>query len=159
MNYKHLFAIHKQLLKHEMPDDLIPLFFDYLGDLNETVHDMINQHCWWRITYDDTDFILAQNNKLARTWSRTHGGHYCTICDKIYDIRATWEFKQHCRGRVHKRNLEKDKNSGPPTKDQILKAMKHKYHSFYIHVLESLHRTKPKRQITTLLAEKINPFK
>ena len=159
MNYKHLFAIHKHLLKREMPDDLIPIFFDYLGDLNETVEDLTNQHCWYKITYDDIDYFRNDQYKLVKSWCRKHGGHYCSICHKVYDIRATWEFKQHCRGNVHNRNLKNDKNLAPPTKDEIFKAMKHKYTHFWIHSVQSDQRTKPKRQIRTLLAEKINPFK
>ena len=116
MNYKHLFTIHRQLLKRDIPDDLMPVFFEYLGDLNETLDDLTNQNCWYKITYDDIDYIRNQQDKLVKMWQRRHGGHYCLVCKKVYDIRATWEFKQHCRGKVHTRNLKKDDNFDPPNK-------------------------------------------
>ena len=158
MNYKHIFAIQKQLLKQNVPEDVIPLFFEYIGDLKETPNDLINKQCFYKITHDDIEYCRNSQNKLVKTWKRVYAGHYCTICEKIYDIQQKWEFKKHCKGNVHKRNINKNENTSPPTKKEILEALKHKYVSFWIHDLESKHKKNPKRQIRTILCEKINPY-
>ena len=119
MNHRHLFAIHKQLLRRNIPDDLMPIFFDYLGDLNESVDDLTNKHCWYKITYDDTEYFRTHDDKLVKSWCRKRGGHYCNVCNKVYDIYVSWEFKQHCRGKVHCRNIiKKKKNKIQPSQQK-----------------------------------------
>ena len=101
--YKLLFKIHKELLKQSMPDDLIPIFFDYLGKLDETADDLINKRCFHSIHYEHPSVFI----KTALF------GHYCSVCDKIYMIFAPHQFTNHCKSKIHHTNLKNNKYIEP----------------------------------------------
>ena len=49
--FKHTLALNRALIRQDVPDDLIPIFFQYVGDFKETPDDLINKHCWSRMEY------------------------------------------------------------------------------------------------------------
>ena len=95
-NYKNLFTISRSLLKNNIPDDLIPIFFEYLGNLNESVTDLKNKHCWAEIKYYDLD------DKFDRTF-----GHYCFCCNELYLLHTDTQLKRHALSKNHIKKLKK----------------------------------------------------
>lgn len=93
-NFKKIFLINKFLMKHEMPEDLVPTFFYYLGDTDETAIDLENKHCFYAAKYDDATY---NKNVLF--------GHYCTYCDKLYLLYSNAQLKQHSRSKYHQKML------------------------------------------------------
>ena len=110
-HYKKLFAIHKQLLKHEIPEDVIPLFFEYLGRLNETAEDLDNKHCFYTVYYKKPYY--KPDGKTLFTSIKYEFGHYCNVCKKIYLVRTPKQLKLHCKSKGHSSNLELY-NGAPP---------------------------------------------
>ena len=102
-HYKKLFAIHKQLLKREIPEDVIPLFFEFLGDLNETPSDLDNKHCFYEVTYEKPYYLT--DGKTVFTTIEYELGYYCNVCNKILLVKTEKQLKLHCRSNVHCRNL------------------------------------------------------
>ena len=77
----------------------------------------------------------------------------------MYNIRDQWEFKQHCRGNCHKKNLIKRRDTYiEPTRSELLNAVLKKYSMFVMWRFHSQNRKKAKRQIVSIQSEKIKPF-
>ena len=89
-HYKKFFIIQKQLLKHNVPEDVIPIFFDYLGKLDETLDDLDNKHCFYEITCNNDD---------------THFGTYCNVCEKILFLKTPKQLHLHCASKGHRNHL------------------------------------------------------
>ena len=68
MSYRKLFTITRELQKKRVPDDLMQLIFEYVGDLNETSDELIDKHAFYRIE----DLISG------KTYA-----HYCKCCEQI----------------------------------------------------------------------------
>ena len=62
MNYRKFFVITREFQKKHMPDDLMQLAFEFLGDIDESVSDMINKHA----------FVRIETSITGKIW-----GHYC----------------------------------------------------------------------------------
>ena len=98
MNYKKLFIIQRELIKQGMPDDLLPLFFSYIGDLDETAIELANKHCFFE--------IICLMHLTGKKFYRYKLGHYCGICKKLYLIKCKSQMKSHLNSTHHKRKLE-----------------------------------------------------
>ena len=102
-HYKKLFTIQKCLRQHNVPDDLIPIFFQYLGDLNETEVDLINKYCFYKVCYDDPYF---RPNGTIFTTIHTHLGYYCNVCERILKYKSHKQLKNHIKIKSHQNNIK-----------------------------------------------------
>ena len=130
MNYKKIFTIHRHLLKNDMPDDLIPIFFEYLGDIDETVEELKNRHCFYEV-----QCLWHVANKI---FQRCRIGYYCKLCEKMYMIQTQSQFKAHLNSVYHRKQLKcgKDYKLTPPTVNDMeywLKLKHPQYHSLSKH--------------------------
>ena len=82
--------IHKSLLLNEVSDDIVPIIFDYLGDVKESPVDLVNRFSCKLICSKTAD------NKLVVR------GHYCTVCDKYLRLRTKKALARHIRSDGHK---------------------------------------------------------
>ena len=101
-HYKKFFTIQRQLLKCEIPEDLIPIFFDYLGKLDETVEELDNKHCFYKITHD----------KDAKA-PDTHFGTYCNVCKKVMFLKTPKQLHLHCTSKGHRNHYKSYKGFSP----------------------------------------------
>ena len=101
-HYKKLFTIHRELLKRKIPDDIVPIFFDYLGEnLDETGEDLINRHCFYEVKCKEKYKSYRQIKYHTYKF-----GHYCQVCDKIYKIRLPNQFLSHKNSSMHQKKLK-----------------------------------------------------
>ena len=99
-HYNRFFAIQRQLHKYSMPEDLVPIVFDYLGKLNETYDDLINKRCLWLIDYEDTlPFYMSKPY-------RQEMGHYCNVCNKVLFVLNENQLKRHLKSLEHKKTIK-----------------------------------------------------
>lgn len=113
-NYKYIFAIHRALLKRDIPDDLMPIFFEYIGNPTETFDDLINKWCFYQISYNSPRTSLI--TKKIR-YERFSFGHYCSVCDKIYFIFTGSQFRNHIQSRIHQKCIKKYQHAIPILKN------------------------------------------
>lgn len=102
MNYNKLFCIQKELYKHSIPDDLVPIFFDYIGDLDETSIDLINKRCFWKIEYKHPTLFKNYYFRL---------GYYCNVCNKILQHTSVKQLKNHTKTKTHHVTLYENKKN------------------------------------------------
>lgn len=109
MDYKKLFKIQKSLLKNDIPDDLMPIIFEYLGDLNESVDELRNKHAFYKITGN----YVARINWIGSTqiidWKPYTPGHFCNVCQKFYLIHSPAQIRNHINNDYHKKQLKLNK--------------------------------------------------
>ena len=122
MTYKHIFATEQELINRNVPDDLIPIFFDYLGEPTETSLDLSNKHCLYRVDYTAPTII----NGELRAMTDITFGHYCCLCDKLYLMESDAQILRHMKSRIHNKNLRKNEPCNP-TEKKIKYFFKLKY--------------------------------
>lgn len=112
--YKTIKAIQQGLYDNDVPDDLFDLIFDYYGDLNETVDDLINKHCFHKILCSS----LIQELK----------GYYCSVCHKFLELKTMKQLKRHCSCHEHRTKLQNHLDVEQKyTKDDIRKCCADKW--------------------------------
>ena len=96
MDYRKLFVITRELQKKRVPDDLMQLIFEYVGDMNETSEDLNNKYAFCRI----------ENLITGKTYM-----HYCFYCDLLLCYKTNKGLARHCDSQSHKyltkKNLKK----------------------------------------------------
>ena len=129
IDYKKLFVIHKHLLKNHIPDDLMLLFFEYIGDLNESVSDLVTKHCFYIVRYKYPYLIAPKEHYMVERVF----GHYCNLCKKLYIMQSPAQIRHHIRSNIHRFNLKHwDKiPAGRPTQLQMVLAFKNKHYNWY----------------------------
>ena len=147
IDYKLIFTIQRQLLKRSIPDDLIPTFFEYIGNPNETGYDLANKYCFYEVYYDK--IVQRPQYKFLVYGENWLFGHYCSICNKLYEFEQPNQFWKHIRGSVHTRKIEKNPYPKEVELETIKTLFKKKYWPFvYCH---------PKKQRLTLDSIFIRP--
>ena len=107
--YKTIKAIQQGLYENDVPDDLFDMMFQFYGDFDETIDDLINKHCFYKI--------------LCSSFIRELKGYYCSVCNKFLEFRTTKQLKRHTLCKSHRIRLQKYiKNEKQPTKDEIRKC-------------------------------------
>ena len=94
-NFKKVLRIHKSLLLYDLPDDIIPLIYEYLGDLDENIIDMYNNHCFYGIYHcgdEDYKYVI---------------GHWCNICKLHLQLRTEKSLNRHIISQNHNYHLRK----------------------------------------------------
>ena len=91
MNYKKLFAITRQLQRREMPDDLMQLTLEFVGDLNETRKDLRHKHL----------FCQIRNSVTGEKYC-----HYCKSCDQILMYKTSAGLRHHVKSNKHCTNTK-----------------------------------------------------
>ena len=108
MDYRKLFVITRELQKKLMPDDLMQLTFEFVGDLNETVEELSDKHLFYRIE----DLISG------KTYA-----HYCSCCDIILCYKTSKGLARHCESNCHKK-MKEHLPTQKPKKSQIINEFK-----------------------------------
>lgn len=107
--YKTIKAIQQGLYDNDVPDDLFDMIFEYYGDFDETIDDLINKHCFYKILCSS----LIQELK----------GYYCSVCNKFLEFRTTKQLKRHCNCKEHRKKLKQHSVLDRKiTKDEIRKC-------------------------------------
>ena len=104
--YKKLFKIHRELMKYHIPDDIVPIIYEYIGNLNESEIDLANKWCFYIVKHN-RDFHDRLTNKFLYTKENVILGYYCTVCGKIYKFEYPSQFNTHTNGSYHKNRLKK----------------------------------------------------
>lgn len=98
-----------------MPDDLIPIFLDYTGDINQTPEELENSHCFFKVEYDGHYF-----DGMLTIRDCTFG-HYCAICKKLYLLRGPAGLKRHIKSANHQSMFKRrGYRWRPPAKNDII---------------------------------------
>ena len=101
-----------------MPDDLVPIFLDYLGDVYQSPKDLENSNCFFKVEYE------------PYYWNRTLG-HYCAICKKLYLLKGTAGLKRHLKSAFHQSMFKKRGYKWiPPSKKEIHYWFKKKHYRY-----------------------------
>ena len=96
-NFAKILRIHKSLLLHDIPDDIIPEIFEYTGDLDESINDMYNNNCFYAV-------VSKRSNG-----SRLTRGHWCHICGRYLQLKSNKQLYRHIISSKHKELLKKFK--------------------------------------------------
>ena len=118
-SYKHIFIIQRQLLKQSVPYDLLPVFFNFLGNVTETQTDLINENCLFRI-------VCAYKG-----YETVHFGTYCNHCNKMYDIYTNGQYNRHFKSKNHCKNLKINPYPDNPNINNIRLIFLDKFYRFY----------------------------
>ena len=105
--YKTVKTIQNCLYNYDVPTDLYDIFFDYYGDINESVDDLNNKHCFKIIT--------------CSSFVRRVRGYYCCICNNFLEVKSTKQLKRHIRSKEHCLNLEYDYDFSTSITDDDIK--------------------------------------
>ena len=107
MNYRKLFVITREMQKKRMPDDLMQLTFEFIGDLDETLEELKNKHVFSRI----------QNLISGKTYA-----HYCHCCDRILMFKTSKGLMRHVESNGHEWMNEYEYKRA--TRDEIKQTFK-----------------------------------
>ena len=116
IDYRKLFVITRELQKKNMPDDLMQLTLEFVGDLNESCEDLMNKYAFC---------------KISNVVTKTTYGHYCYYCDRVLWFKTRKGLMRHVKSWIHEDNLENKKMR--KSKMGIIKMFKRKYNwrAFY----------------------------
>ena len=89
MNYKKLFVITRQLQRREMPDDLMQLTLEFVGDLDEKRKELRHKHAFCRIDNLVTGVTIC---------------HYCKHCKIILMYKTNAGLSNHVKSNKHRMN-------------------------------------------------------
>ena len=92
--YKKISTIQNCLYDNNVPTDLHSIIFDYYGDLDESVEDLMNKHCFYQINC--SSFIQRLR------------GYYCQICNKFLEVKSMRQLQRHINSVEHRHNLQDD---------------------------------------------------
>ena len=99
---KAVITTHEGLIKQDLPDDLINLMFDFVGNV------------WEEIQPDQSEYMFRINiiNKSTSTTSSNwfHNQYYCPVCCKVSSKKDT-TFSNHFNTKTHLKELKKYKNN------------------------------------------------
>ena len=84
------------------------MMFQFYGDFDETIDDLINKHCFYKILCSS----LIQELK----------GYYCSVCDRFLELKTRKQLKRHCKCKKHRINIKNHLTHKQPTKDEIRKC-------------------------------------
>ena len=129
MDYKKVFTIHKYLIRNEIPDDLMPIIFEYIGNLDESVEDLINHWCFHQLIMDEPLFS-CRDGKIIYI-GNTIFGFYCSVCQKIYKFQYHRQLREHLEGNVHRFNIKYEPYPKPLTSAEFNLHFKYKYHRLH----------------------------
>ena len=115
MNFRKLFVITREFQKRDMPDDLMQLTLEFLGDIDESVEELRNKHA----------FVRIETSITGKTF-----GHYCQHCRSFFSYKTNKGLARHCNSNYHKLDASFDR----PKKS--LDEMKQMYHPAVINVIE-----------------------
>lgn len=120
-NFKKILRIHKSLLLHDLPDDIIPDIFEYTGDLNESINDMYNNNCFYAVVSK-----RSNGSKIPR-------GHWCHICGRYLQLKSSRQLYRHIISSKHKTLLKKFKkrNNNKRIQKYIPEIKYYASHSFF----------------------------
>ena len=91
MDYRKLFVITRELQKKRVPDDLMQLIFEYVGDMDETIDELQNKHVFYRI----------ENLITGKTYA-----HYCSCCDQTLCYKTNKGLARHCQSIYHQKKKQ-----------------------------------------------------
>ena len=89
--YKTIKAIQKGLYDNNVPDDLFDIIFDYYGDFDETIDDLTNKHCFYKI--------------LCSSFIQELKGYYCSVCHKFLELKTIRQLKRHTLCKEHRTKI------------------------------------------------------
>ena len=92
MDYKKLFVIVKEFCKKDMPDDLMQLTLEFVGDLDESGNDLIHKHSFLQLKTFGTGTVLCS---------------YCKLCNRILCMKSQKELARHVKAKCHQDNISK----------------------------------------------------
>jgi hypothetical protein len=116
--FRTILRIHKSLLLHDIPDDIMPIIFDYLGDVSETPIELTNKHCFILVCYK-----CPYHRALASK------GHYCLLCNRILELHSKKSLYRHVNSKYHKQQLLQDPDTSVDS-DAIKQAVLQRYSSY-----------------------------
>ena len=91
MNFQKVFTVTRQLERNNIPLDLIQLTLEFVGDLNETVDDLVNKHVFSRIEESIYEHDIA---------------FYCHACNTILFYKTNKGLSRHIESVAHKHNAK-----------------------------------------------------
>ena len=107
---KTILAVNRWLIYNDVPDDVIMLIFQFAGDLKETPTDLVNRHCFYKVTH----------RKKGHKCGWFMRGTFCAICDRYLMLNTTKQLAVHKNSLGHQKNVIKHMKTDNDIHDNIL---------------------------------------
>ena len=92
-----ILRVYKSLVVRDIPDDVIDLILEFIGDISETDVELVNKRCTHKVNQRS---VAKDRNK---SW--IYGGHLCTICERYLALKTQRGMQRHFNSQAHQFKL------------------------------------------------------
>lgn len=96
-NNQCVIRVYKSLLLNDIPDDVTSLVLDFTDNITETVEQLANKRCMYK--------VIKPAVCTHRHWF--YKGSLCTICKSYKCFKSKHAINTHFNSKTHKKNLKK----------------------------------------------------